>query len=204
MNRPARWSAFAAGMVIVLLAAEWSMARPPSWLWRAQASEEMCTVYRAVFEDLRRNGAPIFWSGTVAWRPMIHEDASDLNGYAPDVFKRRHQGDATAQPADFVADTSAYFAPLRAEPSLFIRNCFAGREGPSFHFGPGGFLVAAARGNAARFWRLSPVGFSADGRRALVYAEKLCGSLCGVGFYYLFEKRAGAWTLEGTSVAWIS
>jgi hypothetical protein len=40
---------------------------------------------------------------------------------------------------------------------------------------------------------VSPVGFSTDGRAALVMVDHTCGSLCGATVYYLLERRGVRW-----------
>lgn len=51
---------------------------------------------------------------------------------------------------------------------------------------------------------LSRVGFSASMDQAFVYARNTCGSLCGVGEYYLLSKKNGAWRVEAVLRLWVS
>jgi hypothetical protein len=53
----------------------------------------------------------------------------------------------------------------------------------------------------------SAVGFNADKTIAVVYMGRLCGPLCGMGAFYVLEKRDGKWKeieWKGDSCAWIA
>ena len=49
---------------------------------------------------------------------------------------------------------------------------------------------------------VSPVGFAADGRHALIYGEYLCNAPCAGGSFFLFAKRDGAWKVIGEAEIW--
>lgn len=53
-------------------------------------------------------------------------------------------------------------------------------------------------------WNLSPVGYSDDGREALVYVAHGCGGLCGTGHLFLLAKQDGVWVVKNRTMLWIS
>lgn len=50
----------------------------------------------------------------------------------------------------------------------------------------------------------SRVGFSRTMDQAFVYVDNTCGSLCGVGEYYLLSKKNGLWKVEAVFLLWVS
>jgi hypothetical protein len=50
----------------------------------------------------------------------------------------------------------------------------------------------------------SRVGFSSAMDQAFVYVGNACGSLCGVGEYYLLSKKNGHWKVEAVFLLWVS
>ena len=58
--------------------------------------------------------------------------------------------------------------------------------------------------DSAGRWELSRVGFSADGRQALVCLGGQAGELVGMGSYHLLERIDGRWSVVGSATAWIS
>jgi len=51
---------------------------------------------------------------------------------------------------------------------------------------------------------LSRVGFNRTMDQAFVYVANSCGSLCGVGEYYLLSKKNGAWKVKAVFRLWVS
>lgn len=58
--------------------------------------------------------------------------------------------------------------------------------------------------NSQGILTISRVGFSKDGRQALVYIKNSCGGLCGGGNYMLMEKRDGRWEIAKEINVWMS
>ena len=51
---------------------------------------------------------------------------------------------------------------------------------------------------------LSRVGFNPNHNQAFLYAQVVCGNLCGRGFYVLLGKDGGVWSVRGTTGFWIA
>jgi hypothetical protein len=51
---------------------------------------------------------------------------------------------------------------------------------------------------------LSHVGFSDDGAQAVMHVAHMRGPRNGDGYYYLLEKRDGAWHVVRRAMTWIS
>lgn len=64
-------------------------------------------------------------------------------------------------------------------------------------------IVERFRGDEFIFW-FSRVGFSADGKQALVYMGYSCGGLCGQGNFYLLEMHGGEWVIRNHVMCWIA
>ncbi len=69
---------------------------------------------------------------------------------------------------------------------------------------PGWERVAERIGSARAYVSLSRVGFSANGRFALVYVEVYCGSLCGYGSYHVLRLEDGRWRTIAEHTNWVS
>jgi len=54
------------------------------------------------------------------------------------------------------------------------------------------------------FSAFSRVGFSADGKQALVFVAQSCGGLCGEGNYYFLKNENGEWKVIKKQMTWIS
>ncbi len=54
------------------------------------------------------------------------------------------------------------------------------------------------------FSTISRVGFSNDGRQALVFVAHSCGGLCGEGNYYFLKNNNGEWKVIKKQMTWIS
>jgi hypothetical protein len=169
----------------------------------------MCPVYRAFLQANASFDRPFVgpatapWSGTVAATFAQMVEPRDTRHHPPTRFKRA--GASSDDGETFNVDASDAFRDVATDRSLFIRDCFD--DGAAATYGglhPMLELRQALFGESARLWQVSPAGFSRDGTHALLYAENHCGALCGIGLYYLFEKRDGRWVLAGTAVAWIS
>lgn len=195
----------------------------PAFLWRERATNDVCAVYRSLHQHLSSHESTVFLrSGTILWKDtlaasigaMLPEAPPDYR--APDTFEREHgtgadavvlQRNVTGEKKDtFTVDTSGYFGEVSVNRTLFIRHCFSDGQA-SFFDGFGAWLnsrEALLGSSDVRLWEVSPVGVSPDGRYALVYAENFCGFLCGIGSFYLFERRDHTWVLAGTSLQWIS
>jgi hypothetical protein len=51
---------------------------------------------------------------------------------------------------------------------------------------------------------VSRIGFNSDHTEAVVYTSYACGTMCGQGEFARLVKRNGAWTVEDSTVVWIS
>lgn len=56
----------------------------------------------------------------------------------------------------------------------------------------------------SRHYVFSRVGFSEDGKQALVLFSDNCNPLCGKGAYYFLTNRDGVWKIEKESETWRS
>jgi hypothetical protein len=200
--------------VVLVLGIERVASVQPAFFWRERAANETCSVYRSLHQHLSSYGSKVFFrSGTILWKDTFAANFGAMLPEAPPVYpaprafeRGRGTGDAIGGKKDeFTLDTSGYFGQVTVERTLFIRHCF-GDGRASFFDGYGwlGIREALFGSYDVRLWDVTPVGFSQDGRYALVYAENFCGFLCGGGSFYLFEQRSGEWTLAGTSLRWIS
>jgi hypothetical protein len=55
-----------------------------------------------------------------------------------------------------------------------------------------------------RFYSVSRVGFSKNGKQAFVLFNDVCSPLCGEGAFYLLTNNNGLWTIETKSESWKS
>ncbi|HEY1306667.1 MAG TPA: hypothetical protein VGF24_24100 [Vicinamibacterales bacterium] len=70
---------------------------------------------------------------------------------------------------------------------------------------PAGVKLVTAVESGRRSTSFTPVFFTADGRRAVVYFEHYCGNLCGEGTpVWLTRTTAGAWQIGGGLMVWNS
>lgn len=58
--------------------------------------------------------------------------------------------------------------------------------------------------NPGRYYVFSRIGFSNDGRQAVVMFIEVCDLLCGKGTYFLLKNNNGFWEIEKESEAWRS
>ncbi len=108
---------------------------------------------------------------------------------------------------EFEANVSTYIMPP-AFGRQNIAGCFTNvSDTPQFYDGfPQMFRTTeriAAFGEDLSLIDVSPVGFSADGDRALIYVEDKCSGWCGGGYFFLLERNGGAWRVVGTSWTWV-
>ena len=57
---------------------------------------------------------------------------------------------------------------------------------------------------AQGYLALSRVGFSSDGKQALLYASNRCGGKCATGSYVVMEKHGSAWKVVKEIFMWMS
>ena|SRR5215469_1841779 len=57
---------------------------------------------------------------------------------------------------------------------------------------------------SAGYWQFSRPGYNSTGDEALLYADHVCGDLCGTGHLYLLSKQSGKWTVKNHVMLWIS
>lgn len=62
----------------------------------------------------------------------------------------------------------------------------------------------ATHPDSAGWIRLTDVGFTPDGGRALIYVVRAAGAAGGSGRWFVLEKRDGRWVIAQPSLAWIS
>jgi hypothetical protein len=192
--------------VLVLIVAERTVALPPAFLWEARADARTCAVYRSFYRDVSKRQPAVLHAGTARWLPFISLDQRDARTGLTSLDVRSGWP-ATSSDAGLTVDVSAYFAPLMRGQSLFIRHCFEGSgEMPFFDGVPQLLYISDELGGVDRtlWWQVSPVGFSPDGQRALIYATDTCYGWCGFGVFFLFERRGQDWVLSGSSLAWIT
>ena len=58
--------------------------------------------------------------------------------------------------------------------------------------------------DANGYYSLSRVGFSEDGRQALLYTYLYCGGLCASGDFYLLSSKSGEWMIQNKFTVWVS
>ncbi|MDX1529482.1 MAG: hypothetical protein R3337_12705 [Gammaproteobacteria bacterium] len=61
-----------------------------------------------------------------------------------------------------------------------------------------------ANGDWLMYMRVTRAVLSNDGRRAIIYMEFVCGSLCGAGFLHELEREGDTWTLKKSRGLWTS
>jgi hypothetical protein len=70
---------------------------------------------------------------------------------------------------------------------------------------PAGVKLVTAVEREQRKTSVTPVFFTADGRRAVVYFEHYCGNLCAEGtMVWLTRTDAGVWQIGGSRTFWVS
>lgn len=56
----------------------------------------------------------------------------------------------------------------------------------------------------SQYYEFSRVGFSKDGKQALVYFANICSPLCGNGTYFFLKKEGIIWKVAKESAVWVS
>jgi hypothetical protein len=54
------------------------------------------------------------------------------------------------------------------------------------------------------FLAVSRIGFSADGKQAMLYSANGCGGKCGAGTYVVMEKVGASWRVAKEILMWVS
>lgn len=199
-------------ILLVLFAAERAVSLPPAFLWEQRANAQMCAVYRSFYREMSKENAPVLHSGTARCLPVISVFDAEYraSGSLNQIEFQPGMWPVAGSRSKYVLDVSSYFAPLMAEQSLFVRHCFDGSASAGFFDGPPvlltlrEFLSHLSGGEDVVWLQVSPLGFSRDGKRALMYATHTCYGWCGYGKFFLFERRGREWVLAGTSLAWIA
>lgn len=187
----------------------------------APASAQSCAVYAAFFENISGEKATFLNPHSNRFSKIL------APGAPPRIAPTRFMGDTGnvekivlyqgAEPVErtikkvFAAQVSDFFEPLWSGNTANIKPCFKSSDiRPHFH--KGRYKTLRIREKLLRrdnlgmvtTWRTSPIGFSEDGRRALLYAEYYCGGVCGGGSYFLLENKGGAWIQIGEHQVWFS
>lgn len=112
----------------------------------------------------------------------------------------------------FDKDVLSFSIPMFADYALPISQCFDKGPQPSFYSGSHRWLTVRETGlrlvgltdtkTMPAILSVSPIGFSHDGRWAVLYAEYDCTGFCGGGGFSLFEQRNGTWKFVGTNWIW--
>jgi len=168
-------------------------------------SDDESAVYTALFKDVYQAAPSV---------PIILSDQTAL-GVPPGMLaKVPTEGLQTRAFLDKVSlDTKADYSqkehvsiklpsPCRLAPDCIAKNA-------------GDIAVQVKNDKAwAKFYKRYPnspgvvvvsrIGFNVEHTQALVYTGCACGTLCGQGEYARLAKRDGAWTVEDTTVVWIS
>ena len=107
----------------------------------------------------------------------------------------------------FDQDVSGFFEPLFASKAASIERCFdEASHQPEIYDGSHKWLsfreatlwlLGLADTHSVAILSVSPVGFSTDGRHALLWVGYDCTKFCGAEVFYLFEMRSGSWTVIG-------
>ncbi|MCR6643675.1 MAG: hypothetical protein NVV62_03680 [Terricaulis sp.] len=178
------------------------------------ADERACAVYRAFYAQTKNETqsalAPVTKPYSLEWGGA---PSRFHNNTGEDFVLRILPAGSEAETVEVIeVDTGSYFDALHQGPRQSVRGCFDAAQQPEFsgsalEFALSTAVRAWARGEeviAPGVWRLSPAGYSADGRFALIYAEYECWDWCGMGAFYLFEQRDGRWEYVGDSGVWFA
>lgn len=184
------------------------------------ADVKTCAVYQGLFAELPEKEA-IFFEGVS--QPYEYFPSEYLPE-APKEFSRDteefQEVEALAAGIEpftvavreyFEHDTADYFSAVATGKKERIKDCFKALDNaPGIYSGPYNLLHAREKmlgrddQGFVTHWRVSPVGFSEDGRFAVIYADSYCGGLCGWGGIILFEIIDGKWSVIGDKTMWVS
>lgn len=184
-------------------------------------SRQQCEVFQA-FLDAQAGGEKIFVApatidiseGLMGEGALAPTRFLVLTGETETVELFGEVGDRPAY-KEIEVDASSYFDPVIGEAVYALPECFSG-ENELIEFWSGSLaLLLDEKAEAGAFeatdhsliaiWSLSPLGISADGQYASLYAEYYCGFLCASGDYYLLTKDAAeGWKIFGVHPLWVS
>lgn len=187
----------------------------------APATAQSCAVYAAFFQNIGSEKATFLNPHSNRFSKIVAPGAPTRMAparFMGDTGKTEeiilYQG---AEPIErkikkaFTAQVSNYFDPLSSGTTANIKPCFKSSDTrPRFY--KGRFKVLHMREKLlgrdnmglVTIWRVSPVGVSENGKRALLYADYYCSGVCGGGSYFLLENKDGAWIQIGEHRVWFS
>ena len=190
----------------------------------APLSNDECSVYRAVAE-LYENDHVLFFAPLTSPYKARSVSSEPVRLHAPSRFRFNTgktelrsligDGDLVEWPIfeDFTFDTGSMFAPVISPKRRNLTPCFDGVTGaPIFTSGPFWWLRLqrmltaneAPETHRLNWVHVSPIGFSEDRSRALVYTEYDCGGWCGGGHFLLLERQNGTWIELGYAMVWVA
>ncbi|MGI9424246.1 MAG: hypothetical protein ACR2PA_13725 [Hyphomicrobiaceae bacterium] len=193
------------------------------WSDRSQqikhADSASCAVYRSFYSREQSKAGLFIRTATRPYSPS-HLISAYMRFERGTNADKRVETAPNRKPAReqlkerFEHDTIGFIEPLFSSGAVSVERCFdKGEHQPKFYDGSFkwlsireallGILDRDNRGSVA-ILSISPVGFSADGRHALLYADYYCEGFCGAGGFFLFEKRVGSWTVIGDNWVWVS
>ncbi len=183
------------------------------------ANDETCSVYSAFYQHFPDKKAVFF-------KPLSQSYdyfPSERTPQPPAKFMRNTgefetvewmPGSETYQQPireAFEEDTAEYFSAVTEGDAENISHCFDSLSEKPSMFADSIQALYARETTPGRddqgfvtLWSVSPVGFSDDGRLAIMYAENSCGGLCGWGGFVLFKQVSNKWTVAGDSWRWVS
>ena len=185
----------------------------------SNADAQSCAVYKSFYNQLPEKNATFFEgvsrsyahfpSDRVPEPPKKFErdtgEYEEVNiAFDMEIFKRPIR-------ETFEQDTTDFFGAVTEGKERRIRNCFDELDdAPGFYSGPFNVLhtrekmLGQDNQGFVSLWTFSPVGFSADGQFAVMYAGQYCGGLCGWGGFILLENESGVWVVVGDKWLWVS
>ncbi len=183
------------------------------------ADPSTCAVYRDFYNQLHDKKA-VFIYGTsqripAEWveraalppssfrKPLAEIDELDVAALL-DLLNQ-----PAATPEELQLDTASFFAPVVEGKQNRIDRCSIGNN-LAFPIYNGSFESLHARERwknrdnegFVSMWSVSPVGFSDDGKFAVIYAELNCGGWCGWGGIILLEYKGNVWMVTGEKWLW--
>lgn len=187
----------------------------------ASASAQSCAVYVAFYESMISKKAIFLNPHSFRFPKIVSPDAPPRTAPARFIGETGEVEQVALFMGDepierkikkaFTTEVSEFFEPIWSGETANIKPCY---ETPALRprFHKGRYKLLYVREKLLRrddlglvtIWRISPIGFSEDGKRALLYADYYCGGNCGGGSYYLFENTDGAWAQIGDHRVWIS
>lgn len=194
-----------------------------------KSNADACGIYKAYHANLEKGVPHVFRPIST---PMQF-DPLDEKFKLPDLFFRdtgiREIIDIefSAEPfektiyEEFAIDSAQIFEKPILTSSERIGSCFSkANDAPAISRlptkmieilkfgGPPGMtedgFAPAFNSNFLTIHQVSSPLFSTDKRYGLIIAESYCGSLCGHGGYFLFEKIDGDWQQIGFKTLWVS